>query len=112
MRLLASMMTAARVRWVGLCLLAPLTAATQACDSGKFPLHWTMNRIRAATVFSGILVALAASSPSIGAEYLQSAPKDGTIPVGAVVYVDDGECPKGEIKELTGGSLQKSIPRK
>jgi hypothetical protein len=45
-------------------------------------------------------------------EYLKEAPKDGEIPYGKVVYVDDGTCPKGEIKEVTGGSREKSIPRK
>ena len=31
---------------------------------------------------------------------------------GKVLYVDDGECPKGEIKEVTGGSSAKGIARK
>ena len=53
-------------------------------------------------------IGLAQSSPV----YLKVAPKDGEIPYGKVVYVDDGTCPKGEIKEITGGSREKSISRK
>jgi hypothetical protein len=45
-------------------------------------------------------------------EYLKEVPKDGEIPYGKVVYVDDKKCPKGEIKEITGGSQEKNIPRK
>ena len=45
-------------------------------------------------------------------EYLKEVPKDGEIPYGKVVYVDDKKCPKGEIKEITGGSEEKKIPRK
>ena len=43
---------------------------------------------------------------------LKKMPKPGEIPFGKVVYVDDGECPKGEVKEVTGGSSVKEIPRK
>jgi hypothetical protein len=44
-------------------------------------------------------------------EYLKKLPGDGEVPYGKVVYVDDGKCPKGEIKEVIGGSQAKSIPR-
>jgi hypothetical protein len=44
-------------------------------------------------------------------EYLKEAPPSGALPRGKVVYVDDGACPKGEVKEITGGSESKSIPR-
>ncbi len=47
-----------------------------------------------------------------GPQVLKEAPKDGAIPYGQVVLVDDGKCPKGEIKEITGGSQQQSIARK
>lgn len=36
-------------------------------------------------------------------------PRSGTLPTGAVVYVDDYSCPDGEIKKLTGGSS--TMPR-
>ena len=43
---------------------------------------------------------------------LKEKPKTGDIPYGKIVYVDDGKCPKGEIKEITGGSQEKGVPRK
>jgi hypothetical protein len=60
------------------------------------------------------MVGLAALLPSVcqAKEYLKEEPPKGTIPYGQIVYVDDGTCPSGEIKEITGGSLRRSIPRK
>jgi hypothetical protein len=52
------------------------------------------------------------SVASAKTEYLQNVPKDGEIPYGKTVYVDDKKCPKGEVKEIIGGSQEKSIPRK
>lgn len=45
-------------------------------------------------------------------EYLKEEPPTGSVPHRKIVYVDDGACPKGEVKEITGGSQAKSIPRK
>jgi hypothetical protein len=45
-------------------------------------------------------------------EYLKEEPPTGSLPHRKIVYVDDGTCPKGEVKEITGGSQAKSIPRK
>jgi hypothetical protein len=44
-------------------------------------------------------------------EYLKEEPLKGALPYRKIVYVDDGTCPKGEVKEITGGSQEKSIPR-
>ena len=44
--------------------------------------------------------------------FLKQMPKDGDVRFGKIVYVDDGECPKDEVKEVTGGSKEKGIPRK
>jgi len=44
-------------------------------------------------------------------DYLKEEPAKNTLPYRKVVYVDDGTCPKGEVKEITGGSQGKSIPR-
>jgi hypothetical protein len=44
-------------------------------------------------------------------EILKEEPPKGTIPLGKVVYVDDGTCPSGEVKEITGGDMRRSIPR-
>jgi len=45
-------------------------------------------------------------------EVLKEEPPKNSLPRGKVVYVDDGTCPAGEIKEITGGSQAKDIPRK
>jgi hypothetical protein len=45
-------------------------------------------------------------------EYLKEEPPAGSVPYRKVVYVDDGTCPQGQVKEITGGSQEKSIPRK
>ncbi len=45
-------------------------------------------------------------------EVLKEEPAKNTLPRGKVVYVDDGTCPAGEIKEITGGNEAKGIPRK
>lgn len=45
-------------------------------------------------------------------EVLKEEPPKNSLPRGKVVYVDDGTCPAGEIKEITGGSQEKGIPRK
>lgn len=62
----------------------------------------------------GFLACVLLTSAALAAipEILQTAPKDGDIPYGKVVYVDDGTCPKGQVKELTGGSREKAIPRR
>ncbi|HEY7204685.1 MAG TPA: DUF6719 family protein [Methylomirabilota bacterium] len=60
------------------------------------------------------ILCVAAASPAHGErkiEYLKEEPPTGSIPYRKVVYVDDGTCPKGEVKEITGGSQTKSIPR-
>jgi hypothetical protein len=58
--------------------------------------------------------ATAAAAPVVGQDKAgipKTAPADGEVPYGKVMYVDDGKCPAGEIREITGGSKAKSIPR-
>ena len=43
--------------------------------------------------------------------YLKEMPKEGDVPFGKIVYVDDRKCPKGEVKEVTGGNREKATPR-
>jgi len=60
------------------------------------------------------IVGLAALLPCVcqaKVEYLKEEPPKGSVPYLRVVYVDDGTCPSGEVKEITGGSLQRNIPR-
>jgi hypothetical protein len=42
---------------------------------------------------------------------LKEMPQEGEISYGVTVYVDDRKCPKGEIKEVIGGSREKNISR-
>ena len=35
---------------------------------------------------------------------LKEEPAKGVLRVGEVVYVDDGSCPAGEVKKITGGN--------
>jgi hypothetical protein len=62
-----------------------------------------------------VLACAPASMPAPAAdrkvEYLKEEPPRGSVPYGKVVHVDDGTCPKGEVKQITGGSQEKSIPR-
>ena len=46
------------------------------------------------------------------AAILKEMPSDRALRQGKTVYVDDGTCPAGEIKEVTGGNREKSIPRR
>jgi formylglycine-generating enzyme required for sulfatase activity/uncharacterized caspase-like protein len=46
-----------------------------------------------------------------GAEVLNREPPEGTLLSGKRVLVDDGTCPKGQIKELVGGDRKKGIDR-
>lgn len=58
--------------------------------------------------------AIAAGWPLLGfaaTDTLKEMPKPGDLPRGKTVYVDDGKCPKGEIKEVTGGSQEKGLAR-
>jgi hypothetical protein len=58
-----------------------------------------------------IVTAISAGSALAASESLKKAPQEGEIRYGKVVYVDDGTCPEGEIKEITGGSREKNILR-
>ncbi|MFB3061175.1 MAG: DUF6719 family protein [Candidatus Binatia bacterium] len=49
---------------------------------------------------------------SIDIHYLKKEPPAGTLSTGEIVYVDDGTCPDGKVKEVTGGSRRRLIPRK
>jgi len=55
---------------------------------------------------------LAASSTAWAIEILKEEPPKNSLPRGKVVYVDDGTCPDGMIKEVTGGNQEKGVPRK
>ena len=66
-------------------------------------------RVTAVAVFVG----LAALLPGVGqaVEILKEVPPPGTLPYMKIVYVDDGTCPAGEVKEITGGDQRRGIAR-
>lgn len=42
--------------------------------------------------------------------YLKKEPLPGELRPGEIVYVDDGYCPEGQIKKVTGGNFAKNMP--
>ena len=62
------------------------------------------------TMTLAAIVLLRAAAPA-AAEVLKEEPPKNSLPRGKVVYVDDGSCPAGEIKEITGGSQDKGVRR-
>jgi hypothetical protein len=58
-----------------------------------------------------LLFATAAAAMAADSGYPKKAPKAGDVAYGKAVLVDDGKCPDGQIKEIVGGSREKSIPR-
>ncbi len=42
---------------------------------------------------------------------LRKEPPAGSVPMGTTVLIDDGSCPRGSIKEITGGNLDRNVPR-
>lgn len=44
--------------------------------------------------------------------FLGKEPSNGELHYGQVVYVDDGKCPSGQVKEITGGSREEGVAQK
>jgi hypothetical protein len=42
--------------------------------------------------------------------YLKKEPLPGELRPGEVVYVDDGYCPEGQVKKVTGGNFANNMP--
>ena len=54
---------------------------------------------------------LVLSAPVATAEILKKEPKMGALREGQTVLVDDGSCPKGQIKRVVGGNhLKVGVP--
>ena len=57
-----------------------------------------------AAVFAGFLALALMSAPaSAQPRVLKEMPAKGTVRKGEVIYVDDGQCPAGEVKRIVGG---------
>jgi hypothetical protein len=71
-----------------------------------------MNRIALAVAATLCFAVSSLARAEQKVEFLKEEPPTGSVPYRKIVYVDDGTCPRGEVKEVTGGSQTKSIPRK
>jgi hypothetical protein len=71
-----------------------------------------MNRLRNLLGAAALFAALAQPPARAQVNVLKHEPAPGTVATAAVVYVDDGTCARGEIKEITGGNFRQNIPRK
>jgi hypothetical protein len=65
-----------------------------------------MDKLRISLVAAALLLATSAQS-----QVLKGEPSQGSVPSGKKVLVDDGTCPPGQIKEVTGGSTVTHIAR-
>ncbi|AHE49947.1 hypothetical protein AH4AK4_2506 [Aeromonas hydrophila 4AK4] len=71
-------------------------------------------RWKSALLSGGLLLSLVSGCAylaPIPISYLSQDPAPGKLPYGQVAYVDDGQCPDGQVKRLIGGDAKKSIPR-
>jgi hypothetical protein len=62
------------------------------------------------SIITGLLAAisLAFVIGTVSAATLKQEPPEGALPSGKTVLVDDGSCPAGQIKQVTGGSNVKN----
>lgn len=51
-----------------------------------------------------VIALCAAATVCAAPAMLKEEPAKGVLRVGEVVYVDDGSCPAGEVKKITGGN--------
>ena len=58
------------------------------------------------------LAATGLALASCGPTLLSKAPEPGTLPHNEVVYVDDGNCPAGQVSKHTEGNNNLGINRK
>jgi hypothetical protein len=49
-------------------------------------------------------LALVIAQPALAQQILKKEPERGQLRDGETVYVDDGSCPKGQIKAVTAGA--------
>jgi len=54
---------------------------------------------------------LAAAAAYTAPVVLKEMPAKGVLRLGEVIYVDDGKCPVGEVKKITGGNQKTGVGR-
>jgi hypothetical protein len=59
-----------------------------------------------------VMAVLQTTSHVFAVELLTQEPGKGKLKSGAVVYVDDGACGKGQVKRVVGGNSRKGEGRK
>ncbi|MGE0652286.1 MAG: DUF6719 family protein [Alphaproteobacteria bacterium] len=64
-----------------------------------------MKAVRVLVAFGAALVLASCETT-----YLKKEPLPGELRPGEVVYVDDGYCPEGQVKKVTGGNFAQNIP--
>ncbi len=65
-------------------------------------------RDRKTVFFALAVIAVLAAAPPLRAEILKKEPAMGALREGQVVLVDDGSCPAGQLKQVTGGNHVKA----
>jgi len=82
------------------------------------PVSLRLRRLRPATLLAGAVLLTAFASPALALQLSREQDITG-LRLGQKVLVDDGSCPNGQIKEVTGATLtasgvtrtRKCIPR-
>lgn len=54
---------------------------------------------------------LTGAAASTAPVVLKEMPAKGVLRLGEVIYVDDGTCPAGEVKKITGGNQKTGVAR-
>jgi hypothetical protein len=83
----------------GVRFLALVPPRDSACDHGSVHMRGLLLGVLGALCFNVTLLQQTQAQPVYTRE-----PPARSVKAGSVVLVDDGSCPKGKIKEVTGGS--------
>jgi hypothetical protein len=80
-------------------------------------IAWTTGRrsggLACAAGAAAFCLLLCGTAPAAAApvEVLKVMPAQGSVRQGDVVYVDDGRCPAGKVKKITGGNQKTGVAR-
>ena len=68
--------------------------------------------MKTSLLLAAALALLGSSVPIVAAEMLKAEPERGTLAFMAEALVDDGTCPKGQVKKVIGGNFRLGVERK